>query len=97
VSTLRVDQVSRVATVDGVPARLSRREFALLATLAREPTRVFTKEELLREVWEWPPTTRTRTLDAHASRLRRKLRAIDPATPFIDNEWGVGYRLVGLY
>ena len=46
--------MSRVATVDGVPARLSRREFALLATLAREPTRVFTKEELLRELARVP-------------------------------------------
>ena len=38
---------------------------------------------------------RTRTLDAHASRLRRKLRGFDPSTPWIDNEWGVGYRLIG--
>jgi DNA-binding response OmpR family regulator len=38
---------------------------------------------------------RTRTLDAHASRLRRKLRAFDLSTAWVDNEWGVGYRLVG--
>ena len=37
---------------------------------------------------------RTRTLDSHASRLRRKLRHADPATPYIENVWGVGYRLV---
>jgi DNA-binding response OmpR family regulator len=40
---------------------------------------------------------RTRTLDSHASRLRRKLRALDPGTAWIDNEWGVGYRLVGVH
>ena len=39
----------------------------------------------------------TRTLDSHASRLRCKLRAVDPVTPYVDNEWGVGYRLIGLY
>ena len=45
------------------------------------PTRVFTRGELLRDIWDWPPHMRTRTLDAHASRLRRKLRAFDPSTP----------------
>jgi DNA-binding response OmpR family regulator len=38
---------------------------------------------------------RTRTLDAHASRLRRKLRGFDPLTSWVDNDWGVGYRLIG--
>jgi len=57
---------------------------------------VFTKEELLRDVWHYRAGTRTRTLDAHASRLRRKLRALDEVTPFIENVWGVGYRLIGL-
>ena len=94
---LRVDETSRVATVGGIPVKLSQREFALLAKLAADPTRVFTRQELLRDVWDWPSSMRTRTLDAHASRLRRKLRAIDPTTPYVDNEWGVGYRLLGTF
>jgi DNA-binding response OmpR family regulator len=94
---LRVDEVSRIAALGGVPLRLSQREFALLAILASEPTRVFTRAELLRWVWDWPAATTTRTVETHASRLRRKLRAADPETPWIDNEWGVGYRLIGLY
>ena len=65
--------------------------------LASDPLRVFTKAELLRDIWGYSASARTRTLDSHASRLRRKLRALDPATPFIDNEWGVGYRLIGLH
>jgi DNA-binding response OmpR family regulator len=53
---------------------------------------VFTKEELLRNVWGFQSLGRTRTLDSHASRLRRKL---DPERGrFVINCWGVGYRLV---
>jgi len=94
---LRVDEVSRIATLGGVAVRLSQREFSLLAILASEPTRVFTRAELLRWVWDWPAATMTRTVETHASRLRRKLRAVDAETPWIDNEWGVGYRLIGLH
>ena len=94
---LRVDEVSRIATLGGVAVRLSQREFSLLAILASEPTRVFTRAELLRWVWDWPAATMTRTVESHASRLRRKLRAVDAETPWIDNEWGVGYRLIGLH
>ena len=54
---LRIDEVSRIATLGGVPLRLSQREFALLAILASEPTRVFTRAELLRWVWDWPAAT----------------------------------------
>ena len=73
---------------------LSRLEFALLHRLAREPQRVFTKEELLREVWGYPAEVRasTRTLDAHACRLRRKLEAAG-ACDAVENRRGVGYRL----
>lgn len=48
-------------------------KFALLCKLASEPLRVFTKSELLREVWGYQADGATRTLDAHACRLRRKL------------------------
>jgi DNA-binding response OmpR family regulator len=60
--------------------------------LASEPRRVFTKDELLRDVWGFRSKGKTRTLDSHASRLRRKL---DPqATRYVCNCWGVGYRLL---
>jgi DNA-binding response OmpR family regulator len=57
---------------------------------------VFTKEELLRDVWGFRSLGRTRTLDSHASRLRRKLGP-GSGGPFVVNVWGVGYRLVGDY
>jgi DNA-binding response OmpR family regulator len=71
---------------------LANKEFSLLRTLAAEPTRVFTKEELLRDVWGFRSMGRTRTLDSHASRLRRKLDPRDGR--YVINVWGVGYRLI---
>jgi DNA-binding response OmpR family regulator len=91
VGELRIDPVSREVTLDGARMELSAKEFALLRTLAAEPTRVFTKEELLRDVWGFQLMGSTRTLDSHASRLRRKL--MPSGRRWIVNVWGVGYRL----
>jgi DNA-binding response OmpR family regulator len=95
--SLELDESARLVTVSGMPVKLSQKEFDLLAHLASDPERVFTRAELLRDIWHWPPRMHTRTLDSHASRLRRKLRALDRETAFVDNEWGVGYRLIGVY
>ena len=74
------------------PVRLADKEFELLRALAADPTRVFTKLELLADVWGFRTREQTRTLDSHASRLRRKL---DPeGGRYVDNCWGVGYRLL---
>jgi DNA-binding response OmpR family regulator len=90
---LVVDRRTRRVTVRDTIVPLSAKEFDLLARLAVEPSRVFTKEELLREVWGFRALGRTRTLESHASRLRRKLRlAADDR--FVVNVWGVGYRLL---
>ena len=79
-------------TVGGRPVALSAKEYELLLKLALEPDRVFTKDELLRDVWNFRSSGRTRTLDSHASRLRRKLAAAGGGR-YIVNVWGVGYRL----
>ena len=88
---LRIDPVSREVVVGGRKVDLSAKEFALLRTIAAEPTRVFTKEELLRDVWGFKLMGSTRTLDSHASRLRRKLGS--SGRRWVINVWGVGYRL----
>jgi DNA-binding response OmpR family regulator len=88
-----VDRPTRRVTVCGVAVTLSGKEFELLAELASDPERVFTKDELLREVWGFRAMGRTRTLDSHASRLRRKLGAVD-GRAYVVNVWGVGYRLL---
>jgi DNA-binding response OmpR family regulator len=91
---LAIDRATRRVTVHGFPVALAAKEFELVAKLATDPTRVFTKEELLREVWGFVALGRTRTLDSHASRLRRKL-ALAGADDCVLNVWGVGYRLLG--
>ena len=75
------------------PSQLSAKEFDLLVALAEDPERVFKKEELLRDVWGFRSLGRTRTLDSHASRLRRKLN-LNGEAAYVVNVWGVGYRLV---
>jgi DNA-binding response OmpR family regulator len=89
------DLATRCVTVHGVPVTLAGKEYELLLKLMTDPARVFTKEQLLREVWGFRSLGRTRTLDSHASRLRRKLSAAAPGSQFVLNVWGVGYRLLG--
>jgi DNA-binding response OmpR family regulator len=92
VGGLEIDPASRQVWLDGEPVELSKKEFALLRALATEPTRVFTREELLRGVWGFQVICPTRTIDSHAHRLRKKLDA--HGDRFVINVWGVGYRLV---
>ena len=92
---LTIDRRARLVTVCGMRVELAQKEYELLLHLANEPERVFTKDELLRDVWGYRTRSRTRTLDAHASRLRRKLRVAAPDAQLVENQWGVGYRLLG--
>jgi DNA-binding response OmpR family regulator len=92
VGELRIDCAARRVTVGEVAVVLAAKEYDLLVKLAGEPSRVFTKEQLLREVWGFRSLGRTRTLDSHASRLRRKLAAA--GGDFVRNVWGVGYSLL---
>jgi DNA-binding response OmpR family regulator len=92
VGPLEIDSRSRQVTLREERLPLAGKEYALLLALAAEPTRVYTKEELLRDVWGFRSMGHTRTLDSHACRLRQKLAARDGR--FVVNVWGVGYRLV---
>jgi DNA-binding response OmpR family regulator len=94
VGDIDIDRATRRVIVDGVRLDLPAKEYELLLKLASDPTRVFTKDELLREVWGFQSLGKTRTLDSHASRLRRRLAAAGEG-PFVLNVWGVGYRLLG--
>ena len=93
---VRIDTRTRVVRVAGTRVGLAQKEYELLLRLTREPERVFTKAELLHDVWGYRATARTRTLDSHASRLRRKLREAGSPVELVDNVWGVGYRLLGV-
>jgi len=89
---LRVEPSSRRAFLDGAELDLTMREFDLLAYLAARPGRVFSRDQLMEAVWQYPFFTDTSTVTVHIRRLRGKL-GDDPAEPrFIETVWGVGYR-----
>jgi two-component system response regulator ResD len=92
VGRLAIDPWARRVTLDGQRVTLTSREYALLYTLAEAPDRVFTREELYQAVWGGSQF-RSRTLDSHIWRLRRKLSECG-GEGLIENVWGVGYRLV---
>ena len=92
---IEIDRPTRRVTVAGRRVVLPSKEYELLLKLAGDPKRVFTKDELLRDVWGFRSAGRTRTLDSHASRLRRKLNRNGDAG-YVLNVWGVGYRLTAL-
>ena len=91
VGALEIDMSGHAVSAGGSPVQLRRLEFELLAHLAGDPERVFAKQELLRAVWGYRSSGSTRTVDSHASRLRRKLE--EHGGRWVINVWGVGYRL----
>jgi len=93
VGPLAIDTRAHAVAIEGSEVELRRMEFELLVHLAREPDRVFAKTELLRSVWGYRASGSTRTVDSHASRLRRKL-ARDGTPRWVISVWGVGYRLI---
>ena len=93
VEEIEIDRLSRMVRVAERSVSLSAKEYDLLLALAAEPERVFRKDELLRDVWGFRSLGRTRTLDSHASRLRRKLNPPGEGM-YVVNVWGVGYRLL---
>ncbi len=87
---LVLDPESRTVQVDGREVHLTQREFDLLHFLLSHPGRVFSRSDLLREVWEYDFEGYDRTVDAHIARLRKKLG--DPGAR-IETAWGSGYKL----
>ncbi len=92
IRSLAIDTTSREVTINSRPIDLRRLEYDLLAYLASDPRRVFHKQELLTNLWGYAAPSSTRTLDSHASRLRRKLGS--DGERWITNVHGVGYRLI---
>ena len=92
VGDLTVCVKTRTATANGKPVPLTRSEFDLLVALARDPEAILTKADLLTIVWGYRTAVRTRAVDTHLSRLRRKLQDALPGTWCV-NHWGIGYSL----
>lgn len=91
VGDLTIDTASRIVRLRGRPLVLSAKEFGLLVALAEDPFRVCSKRDLLRDVWGFRTPGATRTLDAHACRLRKKLNG--DGRQWVLNVRGIGYRL----
>ena len=90
VGELCVDIARHEVRVQGNPVDLTATEFKLITLLAQRRGRVQTREQLLRDVWEYDTMIDTRTVDTHVRRLREKL---GPAADILDTVRGVGYRM----
>ena len=94
IGELEVDPGARTVRLAGEPLELTRKEFDLLAELARHRGQVVTREDLMSRVWDVNWFGSTKTLDVHIRTLRRKL-GDDSANPrFIETVRGVGFRLI---
>ena len=92
VAGLSIDLQRHEARVGGRPVELTAKEFELLAHFARSPGRVFTRTQLLDQVWGYSHSGYEHTVNSHINRLRNKIER-DPANPdFIQTVWGVGYK-----
>ena len=88
---LLIDMPRHVASWKGKPMELTATEFKLLTVLAQRSGRVQSRDQLLRDVWEYDTLIDTRTVDTHMRRLREKIGA---ASKHLDTVRGVGYRFV---
>jgi len=90
---LRIDEPARVVTLDGNELEMTPKEFDLLAFLARSPRQVFSRGQLLEQVWDssadWQDPS---TVTVHVRRLRRKLETDQENPRWITTVWGVGYK-----
>ncbi|HKX43909.1 MAG TPA: response regulator transcription factor [Burkholderiaceae bacterium] len=89
---LRIDLQRHEVLVAGQPVELTAKEFELLACFARSPGRVFTRAQLLDQVWGYTHSGYEHTVNSHINRLRNKIER-DPANPdHVQTVWGVGYK-----
>jgi DNA-binding response OmpR family regulator len=92
VDGLRLDLERHEASVGGRAVELTAKEFELLAYFARAPGRVFSRAQLLDQVWGYSHSGYEHTVNSHINRLRNKIER-DPANPeYIQTVWGVGYK-----
>lgn len=92
---LKIDRTARRVYVDGVEKSLTTKEFDLLYFLAKNPNRVFSKEELLQEVWELSPVgADIATVTVHIKKIREKIEEDTQNPKYIETVWSVGYRFI---
>jgi|SRR5581483_627599 len=89
---MRINPRARAVEIAGRPIDLTAKEFDLLYFLARHPGQVFSREQLLDQVWDWAYAGDASTVTVHVRRLREKIES-DPVRPrYVKTVWGVGYK-----
>ncbi|MCF6408272.1 response regulator transcription factor [Pseudalkalibacillus salsuginis] len=90
---LTIDNDAHRVTADGKEISLTPKEYELLLYLAKTPDKVYSREQLLKDVWNYEFFGDLRTVDTHVKRLREKLNRVSPdAASMISTVWGVGYK-----
>ena len=92
IGDLEIDPDQRVAQVSGQPIELTAKEFDLLYYFASSPGRVFSRSDLVEEVWGTGYHGYEHTVNSHINRLRAKINGEGPRQRYIETVWGVGYR-----
>jgi len=91
---LTIDNDAHKVTTNGMEVNLTPKEYELLLYLAQNPDKVFSREDLLKDVWHYEFFGDLRTVDTHIKRLREKLNRVSPdAANMISTVWGIGYKL----
>lgn len=89
---IRIDKTARRVWVNGEEKPFTTKEFDLLVFLAQNPNRVFTKEELFKEIWDMESVGDIATVTVHIKKIREKIEMNTAKPQYIETIWGVGYR-----
>lgn len=89
---LKIDKTARRVFVDGVEKPFTTKEFDLLTFLAEHPNRVFSKDELFRQIWNMDSIGDIATVTVHIKKIREKIEYDTSHPQYIETIWGVGYR-----
>ncbi|MBR4725042.1 MAG: response regulator transcription factor [Lachnospiraceae bacterium] len=89
---IKIDKTARRVYINGEEKQFTTKEFDLLTFLASNPNRVFTKEELFREIWDMESIGDIATVTVHIKKIREKIEADTSKPQYIETIWGVGYR-----
>lgn len=89
---LRIDKTARRVEVNGEEKFLTTKEFDLLTFLAENPNRVYSKEELFRNIWDISSIGDIATVTVHIKKIREKIEYSSSKPQYIETIWGVGYR-----
>ena len=89
---IKIDKTARRVWVNGEEKTFTTKEFDLLTFLAQNPNRVFTKEELFREIWDMESVGDIATVTVHIKKIREKIEFNTAKPQYIETIWGVGYR-----